>query len=265
MRRRGYLLAALFCFAAFDAQARTDEHMDIGYADLAQVWMPSPRTAFHSVPLPKSRPAERFGLAALEGDVASRFSLPISGDFDPKWTDSGLRLETLCLAQAIYFEARGEPRAGQQAVARVIMNRARSRFFPDSICGVVYEGAERLNRCQFSFACDGEPDRPSQREWQAWIDSVIMSRSLIQNHRLEQEYALLPTAITHYHATYVAPSWANSLWRSGRIGSHVFYIADGRQSPNWKKSNSFRVKSRLGDNLPAMIVPRRRPVSRGPR
>ena len=59
-----------------------------------------------------------------------------------------------CLTNAIYFEARGEPVRGQMAVAQVIMNRVFSGYYPDSVCGVVYQNANRRNRCQFSFACD---------------------------------------------------------------------------------------------------------------
>ena len=69
-------------------------------------------------------------------------------------------LASLCMAAALYHEARGESTMGQLAVARVILNRARSRAYPNSICGVVYQNAERANRCQFSFACDGLSDYP---------------------------------------------------------------------------------------------------------
>ena len=74
--------------------------------------------------------------------------------------------EKNCLARAIYFEARSEPEAGQIAVANVILNRVKSKRYPDSICGVVYDGAHRLNSCQFSFACDGKKDAPkSAKQW----------------------------------------------------------------------------------------------------
>ena len=64
-----------------------------------------------------------------------------------------------CLATAMYFEARGEPQDGQMAVGRVILNRVSDRAYPSTVCGVVYQSANRRNGCQFSFACDGVPDR----------------------------------------------------------------------------------------------------------
>ena len=81
-----------------------------------------------------------------------------------------------CLARAVYFEARSESQLGQLAVATVILNRARDVNYPSSICGVVYQGASRRNACQFSFACDGQPDLPQiGRSWEAAL--AVTSRS----------------------------------------------------------------------------------------
>ena len=65
-----------------------------------------------------------------------------------------------CLAQAIYFEARGEPVEGWEAVGQVVINRVRDKRYPGQICDVVFQGEYRRHRCQFSFACDGVSDRP---------------------------------------------------------------------------------------------------------
>ena len=88
---------------------------------------------------------------------------------------TSLALEALapadrCLAQAIYFEARGEPFEGRMAVAEVIRNRVAARNYPNDVCGVVFQGAERRHRCQFSFACDGKSDRPPADA--AWRSAV---------------------------------------------------------------------------------------------
>ncbi|MBC6411814.1 MAG: cell wall hydrolase, partial [Hyphomonadaceae bacterium] len=74
--------------------------------------------------------------------------------------------EHQCLAEAVYYESRSEKRSGQEAVAEVILNRVDSRHFPDTICGVVYEGSERSTGCQFSFTCDGSMNRePYGKAW----------------------------------------------------------------------------------------------------
>ncbi|HEX2256864.1 MAG TPA: cell wall hydrolase [Afifellaceae bacterium] len=132
--------------------------------------------------------------------------------------------EALCLAKAIYFEARSEPIEGQLAVARVVLNRAASRHYPDTICGVVFEGSALRDRCQFSFACDGQPDEPEDQA--AWALARGMAEALLM-----AEQPLLSRRVlraTHYHADYVAPWWAPKLKHAGQVGRHIFYI--GRRS-----------------------------------
>jgi spore germination cell wall hydrolase CwlJ-like protein len=85
--------------------------------------------------------------------------------------------ELRCLAEAIYFEARGEPERGQLAVGRVIINRAESGRYPDSICGVVYQNAHKRNRCQFSFACDGKPETVTDPA--SWRTALTAARRLL--------------------------------------------------------------------------------------
>lgn len=129
--------------------------------------------------------------------------------------------EQKCLATGIYFEARGEELRGQAAVAQVILNRVRNPAYPDTICDVVYQNQHMLNRCQFSFACDGIPD-------------VITDR---RAYRLAKDVAMAVTAgkiflpevasSTHYNATYVHPKWAQSMERMTEIGTHIFYRTFG--------------------------------------
>lgn len=125
--------------------------------------------------------------------------------------------ERKCLAIAIYFEARGESEQGQKGVAQVILNRVEAESYPDSICGVVYQNQQKRNACQFSFACDGKPERTTEREaWheaQAVADEVLNGRNLVQSVR----------TATHYHANYVRPYWAPKLKRLSKIGRHIFY------------------------------------------
>jgi len=131
-----------------------------------------------------------------------------------------------CLAQAIYFEARGESEKGQRAVGRVILNRAASGVYPESVCGVVYQGSHRGPACQFSFACDGIPD--VTREKAAWKKAEEIAASLIAcdppcHKSLEREDAVWTS--THYHADFVSPRWAKKLKQTGTIGSHIFYAS----------------------------------------
>jgi hypothetical protein len=125
--------------------------------------------------------------------------------------------EHQCLARAIYFEARSESEIGRLAVARVILNRVQSPFYPDSICKVVYQNAERRNACQFSFACDGQSDRP--RQGKAWQRAKVLASQAIAG---EGEVHAFATA-THFHADYVTPEWSGAMTRLVKIGRHIFY------------------------------------------
>ncbi|MER9355101.1 cell wall hydrolase [Mesorhizobium sp. M0514] len=129
--------------------------------------------------------------------------------------------EQACLANGIYFEARGESVRGQAAVAQVILNRVRNPAYPNSICGVVYQNDNWLNRCQFSFACDGRKKR---------IESPA-------HYKTAQDVAMAVTAgkifipevgsSTHYYANYVHPGWARTMQKMTKIGLHIFYRTYG--------------------------------------
>jgi spore germination cell wall hydrolase CwlJ-like protein len=127
-----------------------------------------------------------------------------------------------CLATAIYFEARGEPEQGQAAVAQVILNRARSGTYPNTLCGVVYQNRHRRNACQFSFACDGKPDRVSEAK--AWARAQRIADEVAGGRIRSSEL----TTATHYHASYVSPRWAPRMKRLTKIGQHIFYYERGR-------------------------------------
>ena len=129
-----------------------------------------------------------------------------------------------CLAIAIYFEAQGEPDMGQIAVGQTVINRTYDRRWPDNICDVVYQGPRDSHgnmvkhKCQFSFYCDGLPDRPSPgAAWEAARHNALMAETL---HRVGVD---VTDGATHYHADYVAPGWADRLTRLFKIGRHIFY------------------------------------------
>ena len=134
----------------------------------------------------------------------------------PNFAQASLR----CLATAIYFEARGEPLAGQYAVAHVIANRVRNRFYPDSICEVVFQNWFKRNRCQFSFACDGKPE--TVRNLRAWNRSMAVARTVLTEG--SGPVATPFRRSTHFHATYVRPFWSKKLRQTGALGRHVFYV-----------------------------------------
>jgi spore germination cell wall hydrolase CwlJ-like protein len=124
--------------------------------------------------------------------------------------------ESECLAQAIYYEARGESYDGQMAVAEVIVNRTRSSVYPSTVCGVVYQGAERVTGCQFTFTCDGSLDQRPRGE--AWMRSKALATEVMMGFARPVTHRA-----THYHTTEVAPVWSSSLVETTRIGAHIFY------------------------------------------
>ncbi|MEP3048666.1 MAG: cell wall hydrolase [Roseibium sp.] len=129
----------------------------------------------------------------------------------------GTAKEQRCLAEAIYFEARGEEEEGQVAVAQVVLNRVKNPSYPNSICGVVYQNKHKRNRCQFSFACDGIKDRISAKG--AWKTAQRLTKDVLNG----KQYLKMVDASTHYHADYVNPRWAKSMSKRGKIGLHIFY------------------------------------------
>lgn len=125
--------------------------------------------------------------------------------------------EMKCLAEAVYFEARSEPEAGQAAVAQVVINRAKSGLYPTSICGVVYQNRHRYKACQFTFACEGKA--LTIREPEAWDRASRIAQEVLEGNRYLQAVG----SSTHYHADYVSPYWSRKLKRTDRIGRHIFY------------------------------------------
>ena len=124
--------------------------------------------------------------------------------------------ERRCLSTAIYFEARGEPVRGQIAVAQVILNRVRSPLFPETICGVVYQGQMHPG-CQFSFTCDGHTDNPRNDDQWALARDIAKKITAGELWLPEVGYS------TYYHANYVSPAWIGDMNKIDKIGRHIFY------------------------------------------
>jgi hypothetical protein len=139
--------------------------------------------------------------------------------------------EEKCLAEAIYFEARGEHVRGQMAVAQVILNRAFSGKYPNSVCGVVYQNSHRRLACQFTFACDGIPD--VIREPDMWERAKTIANEMLDGKLWLPEVG----KATHYHAYWVRPGWVREMTRMHKLGVHTFYRprkwGDGDDAPEW--------------------------------
>lgn len=128
--------------------------------------------------------------------------------------------EWRCLAEALYFEARGESLQGQFAVAEVILNRRDSGKFPSSVCGVVSQGAKSGKRyaCQFSYKCDGRAEVFS--EGNAYIQVGKVARIM-----LDGKTRNITMGATFYHASSVRPRWSRKFKRTAQVGRHYFYRA----------------------------------------
>lgn len=164
------------------------------------------------------------GKPGMDPAAAAEAALEANADRDPHWwmkrplpASVVTSKEQRCLAEAVYFEARGESETGQIAVAQVVLNRVKNPAYPDTICKVVYQNRHLRNRCQFSFACDGIRDRVVPGK--AWDLAQKVARETVAGHEFLEKVG----ASTHYHATYVKPRWARKMKRLEKIGRHIFY------------------------------------------
>jgi Cell Wall Hydrolase len=159
-------------------------------------------------------------LNAKPPSAAGDKSRPL-GPNRPNYTDlidpEDMSKEQRCLAEAIYFEARSEPPAGQAAVAQIVLNRVRSGLYPDSVCGVVYQNRHRYKACQFTFACEGRSLRINEPG--PWAQATRIAREVTDG----KTYLTKVADATHYHADYVNPYWAKRLKKRDTIGRHTFY------------------------------------------
>lgn len=151
-----------------------------------------------------------------------------------------------CLAEAVYFEARGEAVRGQIAVAQVVMNRVFSGYYPATVCGVVYQNANRRLACQFTFACDGIRDVVTEPDM--WDRARRIARATLDGRLWLPEVG----KSTHYHAYWVHPSWVREMKKMYRTGVHTFYRprawGDGRDAPSWgTTAQTVEISARLAE------------------
>jgi hypothetical protein len=152
--------------------------------------------------------------ALAAGPEAAR---PFNVQGDPAAADRSLE----CLTQAIYYEARGQSDDGQRAVAQVVLNRVRHPAYPNTVCGVVYQGSQRATGCQFTFTCDGSMYRRA-------IDPAAWDRARrIADAALHGSVYRPVGLATNYHTTAINPYWAPSLVPQVVLGAHIFYRRPG--------------------------------------
>jgi hypothetical protein len=182
-------------------------------------------------PVTRLMDQETRALRSISGDrMASYLSRPETGiEYSREWlarqTVGGGDAQSACLAEALYFEARGESVKGQFAVAEVILNRASSAEFPDSVCDVINQGTGRKYQCQFTYTCDGLAETISNPAAYREVDKV--ARLMLQGAPRR-----LTDGATFYHTKAVSPRWSRVFPRTTTIGVHHFYRKPTRLSQN---------------------------------
>ena len=189
-------------------------------------------------------PAQKMRVTAINAGIPAspRLAVPASGfSLTALGANAQLSASALdCMTAAIYYEAGYEPITGQRAVAQVILNRVRHPAFPDTVCGVVFQGSDRSTGCQFTFTCDGAlARRPAPGPWLR--ARAIASAALAGFVETSVGHA------THYHASYVLPAWAPHLTKLTTIGSHIFYQWKGGAA----RPSAFSANYAFSEAIPA--------------
>lgn len=206
----------------------------VGFVALGSIAVPHPGSGGAQAAPPAPPPLILRDVAPQQA-LKVNAEIPLAGGPNPAATafvfkgDSNARTQALnCLASAVYYEAGNQDADGERAVAQVVLNRVRHPAFPNSVCGVVYQGSTRPTGCQFTFTCDGslahEPDAEGWRR----------ARKIAEDALSGQVYAPVGWA-THYHADYVLPTWAANMAKNAVLGAHLFY----RWAGGWGKPAAF--------------------------
>lgn len=149
-----------------------------------------------------------------------------------------------CLTAAIYYEAASETDDGMRGVAQTVINRVRHPSFPNTVCGVVFQGSERVGVCQFTFSCDGAMARsPSKPNW--------LRASRIASAALNGYVFPGVGLATHYHTQAIWPRWGKSLVMTNIVGAHIFHRWRGR----WGMPDAFRAPYLGREPVPGPYTP----------
>lgn len=225
-----------FSGTAFGASGETLQHWEPGQEPVIVGPGDDPDLK-QSASLPSKADAASAGgeTIAGKGQITSEVALPRRRPASPA---ERLNLEgksrakaEKCLTDAIYFEARGEKVRGQIAVAQVVVNRVFSGYYPTTVCGVIYQNANRHLACQFTFACDGIRD--VVKEPDMWVRAKKIAKATLDGRLWLPEVG----KSTHYHAYWVRPSWVREMRKMYKLGVHTFYRprawGDGKDAPSW--------------------------------
>ncbi|MCA1336785.1 cell wall hydrolase [Pseudooceanicola marinus] len=187
-------------------------------------------------PLSEAMKAEAQGLNSVPGTrltallkrprVAAETGVEYSREWLARQPSGKGDAEFQCLAEALYFEARGESVKGQFAVAEVILNRVDSATFPNTVCGVVHQGTGRKFACQFTYTCDGREEvihEPAAYAQVSKVASIMLK---------DEDARGLTDGATFYHTLHVSPRWSRKFDRTATIGVHHFYRMPTRLSQN---------------------------------
>ena len=165
--------------------------------------------------------------------VLNIFFIPTLYSFSLETKGSYYYKEIECMAKNLYFEGRGETIEGKVAIMQVVKNRSNDKKFPDSICGVIYQGKKKYNpstskseyirdKCQFSWLCDGKSDIP--KDINSYTSLVVLAYRFLENEHI---FTDITKGSVFYHSIHIAkPYWTVNLICIKKIGNHLFYTRD---------------------------------------
>jgi spore germination cell wall hydrolase CwlJ-like protein len=207
----------------------------VGFVALGSIAIPNPATAPATQAAPPAPPPLILKQLAPDQALKLNAEIPVTGGPNPAASpfvfkgSSAARSQALnCLASAVYYEAGNQDENGERAVAQVVLNRVRHPAFPNTVCGVVYEGSTRPTGCQFTFTCDGSLAR--QPDAGGWRRAYKVAEDALGG----LVYGPVGWA-THYHADYVMPTWASTMAKNAIVGAHLFY----RWAGSWGQAAAF--------------------------
>ncbi len=210
-----------------------------------------------AVPFPEIGDINQYGFSPTPSAVPSLTPLVLPTQFNTgpaavpftvagKSSTDAMRA-AICLTSAIYYEAASESDDGQRAVAQVILNRVKHPAWPNTVCGVIYQGSEGAV-CQFSYACDGSMMRTPTRE--GWSRASRIARAALAG------FVFAPVGLsTFYHADYVNPAWNRNMIITNRIGRHIFYRPPGAAGSPQTYYASYRGFEPYPGPKPKLYVP----------